>query len=130
MMIAYDKAKCVTIDDETGDYLKVVQSHYSIEETTMALYNKAGRALLVAELIDAGSDVIDTPAGQLLIKKCTLTKAFVPTKTYPPTNFEVPQNLIDRLVIFLRREAETHFNWAAPPQFEFIDARTNIEGAK
>jgi hypothetical protein len=127
MTIAYDKAKCMTIDSETGDYLKVVQSHYSIEEATMALYDKAGKALLVAELVGDGK-VIDTPNGRTIAQKWTLLKAFVPTKIYPPTNFEVPSDLIDRLIIFLRAEAETSGTWAMPPLFEFVDARKNVGG--
>lgn len=129
MMIAYDKARCETVDDETGDYLKVVQSHYSIPEKTMALYDKQGAALLVTELISNGT-MVKINGGETLNQKWNLQKAFVPTKIYPPTNFEVPEILIQRLILFLKARLETEFNYTPPPQFEFIDARQNVGGAK
>jgi hypothetical protein len=115
MMIAYDKIRRVTVDSETGDYLDIVQSHYSIPEKTMCLFNKDREGLLVVELDPEGSTVTSTPKGNVLFKKWTLKRAFVPSKIYPPIDFEVPQSLIDRLVIFLKSEAETHFDWAASP---------------
>jgi hypothetical protein len=132
MTIAYDKNRLATVDSETGDYLKITQSHHSIPETSFALLGKEGRSLLAADLIGDGK-VIETPEGQILLKKWTLVEAWDPRKNTPyqtPTNFEVSQDLIDRLKLFLNKMEQTRGKWAADPEVEFIDGRAGVGASK
>jgi hypothetical protein len=132
MTIFYDWKILATVDSETGDYLKVTNSHYSIPEITYALKNKNKKALLVADIVNDGK-MIEVSGGKLLIQKCTLIKAWDPRKNIPfhsPSNFEVSQDLIDRLALFLRRRLETEFDRSPLPQFEFVDGRAGAGVSK
>ena len=115
-MIAYDKNTGLTVDSETGDYLKIIQYHHTIPYTTYGLFGKDGNALLVAELEYDGV-MGNTPAGEALFQKWTLTKAFIPNKIYPPpsTSYEVPSYLINSLSQFLKGRLETEFTRTPPP---------------
>jgi hypothetical protein len=131
-MISYDKTRRVTVDSETGDYLDVLKSHYSDPVSTWKLCDKQDKVLLVADLIGDGK-VNETPEGQVLFKKWEVNKAWEPKKNTPyqtPTNFEVSQDLLDRLMLFLKKLEETRGTWAAPPEVEFIDRRAGMGDSK
>ena len=113
-MISYDKARNQTVDSENGDYLECLEDHFSMPYSTFAIFNKHRTLLVIAELNFDGSRVIKTPEGDVAAAKRTLLKAWLPHKLGETRNFDVPQYLIDRLALFLKRDNETEFERNPP----------------
>ncbi len=123
VMIEYDEKRQQMVDTENGDYMELILRDREESEYSCSIDNHEGHPYVVANL---------TSAGTTGLKKWILNSAWEPKRNTPymaPTNFEVSQFLLDRMVLFLRRLLETRNFAPVLPRFEFVDARKDL-GAK
>ncbi len=131
MAIVWDDENKRMVDTENGEFLSL-----TLRDREEHLYNfSIGRpnttAQVAGELIDDSTKEFETPAGGATVVRYILKKAWIPSgRREPPSNFDVPQHLIDRLRSFLEGDMRRNTQWKYMPRFEFIDERAKNGAAQ
>jgi hypothetical protein len=124
-MIIFDEERKQMVDTDNGDHMELTLRDREDAEYSCSIEDQNGRAYVCASLNCVGATGF---------KKWIMTSAWEPKRNTPyksPTDFEVDPIFIDRMTLFLRRLLETRWSFGElTPNFEFVDARKDVELAK
>jgi hypothetical protein len=126
-MIIWDTDNKRMVDEETGDYMEKVLRDREKSEYSVVLFSPKAVPYLAARLLDDSTKEFETPMGGATVVRWILEEAWIPSgRPEPPSNFDVSDDLIERLKLFLKRDLETN-SYNFMPRFEFVDVR-HLEG--
>lgn len=123
-MIVWNDQEKHMVDDENGDYLEVDLRNREVHQYTAKLRTAEGVAYLGSLLTRDHVKEFENVAGGATVARWILNDAWIPSgRAEVSPSHDVPEDLIQRLELFLRAQLERQTWLRFMPRFELIDAR-------